>query len=556
MLLSLHVENLALITNTTIEFSNGFNVITGETGAGKSLIMKALKLIIGAKASKDDIRFGEESALSEGLFIVDDSATKEKLTEYDVYADEEDYILISRRITAEGKSVCKINDRPVPLSKLKSVSALLMDIHGQNDTGIIDEKTQLSILDGFGKTDLFAYAESFKKYAEEKKKLEDALKNEENKELRLDMIKYQLSDLTKYSFKAGEEEKLSERSKLLKNSERINRGVCTVIEALREGNKNASDNVYDAISALRSLCGIVEEANELTERLESVKCEIDDIAETVSSFGENAEASEYELDRIESRLHAISALKRKYQRDYEGLLQLIEELKEEKELLSDSEGNIKRIKANCAGYKKLCEEQAKSITASRKNSAVLLEESVKKHLEGLNMPSFRFKINITPKELSADGGDNIEFLISANAGEEFKSLEKTASGGELSRFMLALKSAFSETDGVSSMVFDEIDTGISGQTSEKLGIKLKSLSKNGKQVICVTHSAQIASLASKHILITKSESDGRTTSTARTLSKDERIEEISRIMGGIQITDNVYQAAKEMLENGSASDFS
>lgn len=552
MLLSLHVENLALIKNTTIEFDEGFNVLTGETGAGKSLIMKALKLLIGSKCSKDDIRFGEESALSQGCFVIDDHFTKEKLLELDISPDEDDFIFISRKITADGKSSCKINERPVPLAKLKSAATLLMDIHGQNDTGIIDEKAQLSIIDGFGKTDKSSYLEAYKQYAEEKSKLEEALKNEENKDLRLDMIKYQLSDLTKHSFKAGEEEKLSERSKLLKNSEKINRGVCAVTEALREGNKNASDTVYDAISALRTLCGIVEEAEELTERLESVKCEIDDIAETVSSFGENAEASEYELDRIESRLHAISSLKRKYQRDYEGLLELIDELKEEKETLEDSENNIKKIKARCAGYKKLAEERSNALTVSRKNACLDLEKSVKKHLEGLNMPSFRFKIQLSTKELSSDGGDRIEFLISANAGEEFKSLEKTASGGELSRFMLALKSAFSETDGVSSMVFDEIDTGISGQTSEKLGIKLKSLSKNGKQVICVTHSAQIAALATKHFLISKTEKDGRTSSVAKQLSDEERIGEISRIIGGIKISDSVYSAALEMLENGKA----
>ncbi len=552
MLLSLHIENLALIKNTTIDFDKGFNVLTGETGAGKSLVMKALKLLIGAKCSKDDIRFGEESALAQGCFVVTDNTTKEKLSEIDVFPDEEDYIFISRKITSDGKSSCKINERPIPLSKLKSVSSLLMDIHGQNDTGIIDEKARLEIIDGFGKTDKSRYSDAYKSYYEEKKKLEEAEKNEESKDLRLDMIKYQLSDLTKHSFKSGEEEKLSERSKLLKNSEKINRGVNAVVELLKEGNNNAFDNVYDALSALRSLCGIIEEAEELSERLESVKCEIDDIAETVSSFGENAEASEYELDRIESRLHAISSLKRKYQKDFDGLLELIEELKEEEETLKDSENNIKKIKARCSGFQKLAQEHAKALTLSRKHSCELLEESVKKHLEGLNMPAFRFKINISPKELSADGGDEIDFLISANAGEEFKSLEKTASGGELSRFMLALKSAFSEADGVSSMVFDEIDTGISGQTSEKLGIKLKSLSKSGKQVICVTHSAQIAALANKHFLINKTEKDGRTTSTASLLSEEGRIEEISRIMGGIQITENVYSAAKEMLEKGKA----
>jgi DNA repair protein RecN (Recombination protein N) len=364
------------------------------------------------------------------------------------------------------------------------------------------------------------------------------------------MIKYQLSDLTKLSFKEGEEEKLMERGKLLKNSEKINKAVNAATNVLREGNNNASDAVYDAITALRSIEGIIDEAPELLERLESVKCEIDDISETVSSFGENAEGSEYELDRIESRLHAISALKRKYQKDYNGLLELIEELKEELEVLKDSENNIKKIKAKCTGFEKLCEEEAKRITAVRQNACTQLENSVKKHLEGLNMPAFRFKIKLSPKELSNDGGDKIEFLISANAGEEFKSLEKTASGGELSRFMLALKSAFSESDEVSSMVFDEIDTGISGQTSEKLGIKLKSLSRSGKQVICVTHSAQIAALADNHFLVSKEEKDGRTTSKTKLLTDEERIEEISRIMGGIQITENVYSAAKEMLELG------
>ncbi len=551
MLLSLHIENLALIKNSTVEFGKGFNVLTGETGAGKSLIMKALKLLIGAKVSSDDIRHGEEYALSQGCFEINDKYTEDKLAEADVFPDEEGNIYVLRKITTEGKSNCKINDRPVPLLKLKAISSILLDIHGQNDTKIIDEKQQLQFLDSFGNPDKESYFSAYKNYAEEKKKLEEAKKNEENKDLRLDMIKYQLSDLSKYSFKAGEEEKLSERSKILKNSEKINYAVLTVQETLKEGSKHASDLVYDAISALRSVEGIIEEADELVERLESARCEIEDIAETVESYGENAENSASELDRIENRLHAISSLKRKYQRDFDGLLELIEELKEEQEVLKDSENNIKKIKARCEGYKKLSEIEAEKLTIFRKESAVLLEKSVQKHLEGLDMPSFRFKINISRKDLSSDGWDKVEFLISANAGEEFKPLEKTASGGELSRFMLALKSAFSEADGVSSMVFDEIDTGISGKTSEKLGIKLKSLSKNNRQVICVTHSAQIAALADKHFLVSKQEKDGRTVSSAASLSFDERIGEISRIMGGIEITENVYLTAKEMLEKGT-----
>ncbi len=551
MLLSLHIENLALIKNSTVEFGKGFNVLTGETGAGKSLIMKALKLLIGAKVSTEDIRHGEEYALSQGCFEINDIYTEKKLAESDVFPDEEGNIYILRKITADGKSSCKINDRPVPLAKLKTISSVLLDIHGQNDTKIIDEKQQLHFLDGFGNPDKEGYSATYKSFAEEKKKLEEAKKNEENKDLRLDMIKYQLSDLSKYSFKEGEEEKLSERSKILKNSEKINHAVLTVRENLKEGSKNASDLVYDAISALRSVEGIIEEADELTERLESVRCEIEDIAETVEEYGENAENSASELDRIESRLHAISSLKRKYQRNFEGLLELIEELKEEQEVLRDSENNIKKIKARCEGYKKLSELEAEKLTRFRTEAAALLESSVQKHLEGLDMPSFRFKINISRKELSSDGWDKVEFLISANAGEEFKPLEKTASGGELSRFMLALKSAFSEADGVSSMVFAEIDTGISGKTSEKLGIKLKSLSKNNKQVICVTHSAQIAALADKHFLVSKQEKDGRTISYAAPLSFDERVGEISRIMGGIEITENVYLTAKEMLEKGT-----
>jgi DNA repair protein RecN (Recombination protein N) len=230
LLFSLHVRNLALINNTTIEFEKGFNVLTGETGAGKSLIMKALKLLLGAKASKDDIRHGEEFAMAEGIFTVDDEDTKKLLCEFDIFPDEENMIFISRKISEDGKNICKINDRPVPIAKLKSVSSLLMDIHGQNDTKIIDEKARLSIIDGFGKIQKNEYTEAYKNYTESKKLLEEALSNEENKELRLDMIKYQLSDLTRHSFKEGEEEKLLERSKLLKNSEKINNAVIAVSE--------------------------------------------------------------------------------------------------------------------------------------------------------------------------------------------------------------------------------------------------------------------------------------------------------------------------------------
>ncbi len=553
MLFSLHIENLAIIKNTTIEFEQGFNVLTGETGAGKSLVMKALKMLIGSKVSKDDIRYGEDYAISQGCFTVNDPKAEKALAELDVFPDEEGLIFIERKITSDGKSGCKINERPVPLAKLKSVSQIFLDIHGQNDTKILDEKSRISILDGFGKISLEKYSTSYKEYVEAKNSLEKALSNEENKDLRLDMIKYQLSELTRHSFKEGEEEKLLERSKILKNSEKINHAVVTAVETLKSGNKNAFDMVYDAISALKSVSGIIEEADDIIERLESVKCEIDDIAETVESYGEDASQSEYELDRCESRIHAISSLKRKYSVDFEGLLELIDTLKEEQEVLKDSENNIKKLKLKCKDLKKEAEEQGSAVSKLRIKASLDLESAVKKHLEGLGMPAFRFKIEISPKELSTDGCDDVKFLISTNAGEEFKALEKTASGGELSRFMLALKSAFSEEDGVFTMVFDEIDTGISGKTSEKLGIKLKSLSKNNKQVICVTHSAQVAAIANKHFLIAKEEKDGRTTSKATPLSNEERVEEISRIMGGIQITQTVYSAAKEMLDNGRNS---
>ncbi len=550
MLLTLHIENLAIIKSTTIEFKDGFNVLTGETGAGKSLIMRALKMLTGAKVSKDDIRKGDDFALAEGCFS---DVNDDILASIDITADDDGMVFISRKITQDGKNSCKINDRPVPLSKLKAVTSLLMDIHGQNDTRIIDEKAQLSIIDEFAKINLESYSNAFKNYTEAKSKLEEAVSNESNKELKLDMINYQLSELTKHNFKNGEEAQLLERSKILKNSEKINNAVNITLECLRNGSKNASDAVYDALYALRSVEGIIDEASDLIGRLESVKYEIDDIADTTEGFGDNAAQSEYELDRIESRLHTISALKRKYSKSYEELLVFIDELKEEREVLMDSENNITKLKKRCADFKKTVLEEGKRITEQRKNASITLAESVKNHLEGLGMKAFRFKIEFIEKEPSSDGTDKIEFLISANAGEEFKSLEKTASGGELSRFMLALKSAFSETDDVSTMVFDEIDTGISGQTSEMLGIKLKSLSKKNKQVICVTHSAQIASLAKHHFFVRKSEKDGRTTSTVTLLSEKERIEEISRIMGGIEISQNVYSAAAEMLKKGAKS---
>ena len=552
MLVSVHIENIALIKNIDISFGDGFNVLTGETGAGKSIIIDALSLLCGGRSDREIIRTGEDFALVEGVFSELSKKTESALAALDVYPDEDGFLFLQRRLSSDGRSVAKIGTRQVPVAKLKMISPLLIAIHGQQDTQILaDSKKQLGLLDGFAKNaKVFEdYKAEYEKYLSLQRKQESLRQNEEEKNYRLDMICFRLSEIEKAGLSVGEEEQLIQERKMLSNREKILTHANIAYDNLYRAQNSVLEKLGITGDTLNELTGIIPEVDSLAERLSSAKYEIEDIAETILSYtDEESENPIQRLDRVEERLELINSLKRKFKSDVEGIIKEYDRLKAEKESIENSSALIEELDLQIKAQLKILREKADSLTRSRRQAAADLVTNVKQTLTFLDMPQVRFEIEFSDKEFGTDGNTSVSFLISANAGEEPKPIAKIASGGELARVMLALKSIPSDTEN-SVMIFDEIDSGISGKTSEKIGIKLSDTAKNaGCQVICVTHSAQIAAKAKTHLLITKSEDKGRTITKVTELKNRQRVDELARIIGGVTITDTVRKTAEEMIK--------
>lgn len=556
MLSSLHIENVALIKENTLLFANGFTVLTGETGAGKSIILDALSLLCGARSDREIIRSGESYAFVEGCFDCFDKDTVEKLAELDISPDEDGALFLSRRISADGRSVAKIGERQVPSSRLRAVTELLINIHGQQDTLLLADKAKhLPLIDGYAMDDdlLFTYRELYRRYThllteikEEKDKASDAA-------FRKEMLEFKLNSLKKAKLRAGEEEELEASRRRLRAAEKIASGASTAYSRLYKEDRSASERVYDAMTALSALKEALPEAAELYDRLDSVKCEIDDIADTLKDFAlTDADSAAAELDEVEKRLELISELKRRFGTDYEGLLTARDGLLAELERIEGSDEYIKELEAERDSIYSELAALAATLSKVRRTAALSLEKRVAECLAELDMPSVHFTVDFKEIPPQADGLDEVEILISPNAGETPKPLSKIASGGELARIMLAFKTALSETTGVSVMVFDEIDTGISGRTAQKTGLALKRLSAGvNTQVLCVTHSAQIAALADTHLLVSKHEEAGRTKSIVTALDDEARVLEIARIIGGISFGDATMDAARELIKEAA-----
>lgn len=553
MLLSIYIENIALIKKLSLEPDKGFCAFTGETGAGKSIIIDSLGLLCGARSDKDIIRTGEDEALVEGIFTVDDKKTEELLRELDIEPEEDGSITVSRRISRDGRSGAKINGRSVPLSRLKGAMSQLLSIHGQQDTqAFADTARQLSMLDSFaGNAVVFdAYSERYRIHKALKQSLDSLNEDSRERELRLDMLRYRIGELKKAKVKAGEKEELEAERKRLANSEKIVSRAGEAYSALYGRDGSAAETVEEAYSAISALRGIVEDADELAERLESAKYEIIDIADTVKAYldadGENVDAR---LDECETRLELIKKLELKYRASSDDFPALLEEWEGELALNENSEEEKARLEKELKDSEKELKKCAKALTETRIDAAKQLCERVTEELYELDMPGVSFDVLINTKEFAADGADFAEFLISANKGELPKPMAKIASGGELSRIMLCLKCVFADCEAIGTLIFDEIDTGVSGRTSEKIGIRLKAASDGGKtQVICVTHSAILAAKADAHYKISKKELDGRVVTDVEKLDRSGRRDELARIMGGLNITDTVLKAAEEMLK--------
>ena len=551
MLRSLHIENVAVIRRAELDLEEGFSVLTGETGAGKSMIIDSINLLLGNRVSKEIIRSGERRAVVSAVFEQLSKATLSALEEMGFFC-EDGSVMLSRSLTADGKSQTRLNGQVITQAMQREIARMLISIHGQSDNQkLLQKSTHRALLDAYAHPDaeLNAYRESFLQWREICKRLESVSGDDAEKLRRAEMLKFQIADIDAWKLCDGEEEKLTaERDRLL-NFERINKQVKLVYRALRGSEKGAVvDLLNRSAAALRSLNGLLDGVEDLSERLLSVASEVEDVAQTVIDFAEDdGEDPIVKIDKIEERLDAIFKLKRKYGATVADILAFRERAAAELESLELSDERRLELEKEEKHMREQMLLLADRLTEVRKNAAKSITREVCEALSFLDMPKVRFDVSIETCKPSEHGVDDIEFCIATNPGEPLLPMIKIASGGELSRIMLALRSVLNDRDGAATVIFDEVDTGVSGKTSRKVGIKLKETAKH-TQVLCVTHSAQIASLADTHYRISKSERDGRAETDVEALSGNERIEEVARILGGIEITDTQRTVAREMIE--------
>jgi len=558
MLQSLHIENVAVIKNLDLDFRNGFTALTGETGAGKSIIIDSINLLLGAKADRELIRTGESAAMVSGVFSELCDAAVKRLSDAGISFDEDGGITVQRNITADGKSSVKINGRGITVSLLKEIVPALITIHGQSDTSAItDPAHQIELVDVYSSNaDLLSeYSEKYRKYYEISSKISDIEKREAERERMIEMLEYQIKDIDRLSLYDGEEEELIDKKIKIKNSEKISKNAGFAFKALKGSEKGSIAFLLDkSISALESISDVVPSAPEYIETLRDMLYKAEDIGEEMLAVVEDLEDDPTEaINKIESRLDKISKIKRKYGLTIKDVLLFRENAACELDELQNSEQLLKRLqKEESASYSEAL-IVADKIHEKRIKSCEEIEKKVKETLEFLDMPSVVFFASVKSEEkagkriLYPNGYDLIEFYISANKGADAQPLGRIASGGELARIMLALKSVISDKDGIATVIYDEIDAGVSGKTARKIGIKMLSLAQKA-QLICVTHSAQIASLADVHLLIKKQEVNAKTETSVYPLDRIGRVAELSRILGGIAVTEAQRKAAEDMLD--------
>ena len=556
MLKSLHIENIAVVKRADIDFNNGFTVLTGETGAGKSVIIDGLSMLLGARVSSDIIRSGESFAYSEAVFDDLSESVVERLLAQGVELDDGE-LIISCKLTADGKSTAKINGRTVTKTALREIGKLLISIHGQNDSRVLfDKNAYVLMTDSFGSLDgdRQRYAEIYRELTSYKRQLAEINTDEAEKARLRDMLEYQIKDIDSKKLRDGEEEALEAERIRLGSIEKINKHVDFAYRALRGGEKGASASylLTRASDALNKIADVVPKAAEIAEKLTDMSYEISDMADTVAKFGDSEVGNiDDRLDKIENRLEAIASLKRKYGKDIKSILEFRQSAAERLDAIEEADERAAEYEKKIKELDEMAKREALALSKKRVAAAEVASGKIMDVLSYLDMPRVSFKINVDHTGLlTALGGDEIDFLVATNPGEPMQSMREIASGGEMARIMLSVKSVLNEKDGVGCTVYDEIDTGISGKTSRKIGVKLHDIAKD-VQVLCVTHSAQIATLADNHYLISKREVDGRAQTSITLLDLDARVEEAARILGGINITDAQRQAARDMINDRS-----
>ena len=514
MLLGLDIKNIALIEKLNIEVKEGMTVLTGETGAGKSIIIDAVNLLLGARGGKNLVRYGEEKASVQGLFSVGNSLDA-FLEENDIEICDE--LVVSRSLTADGKSVCRINGSMVPQNALREIGAELINIHGQQDNqALLTPQKHIDFLDGYAKIDLAEYAELFAKRKEILKKIEALSKDEEERVARIDLLRYQVDELSSAELKIGEKAEITGEKVIIENAEKIVGAISEAYNVLYEEN-SAYDSVSVASGSLSKISGIDGKIDEITAKITDIQYEIEDLVHELKGILDGVEYDEQVLNDMEERLDTITKLERKYGGSEGSAIEYLKNAQEELETLENADEAVSGLSLELEAINKKLDAAAKELTKKRRIGADKLQKEIETALFCLDMPKVKFEIMIEPCEFDKKGADNVEFMISPNPGEPLKPLVQIASGGELSRVMLAIKSIIN--DGIDTMIFDEIDTGVSGSAAQKIAKKLSDLSK-GRQVICVSHQAQLAAAADNHYVIKKQEEEGRTVTKIRELSME------------------------------------
>ncbi len=554
MLSLLHIENIAVIEQAEIRFDDGFNVLTGETGAGKSIVIDAIGAVLGERTSRDLIRTGARSARVEALFCKLPQLAW--FNENGIVPDENDELLLQREIYADGKNVCRAGGRILTVTQLKTLGQQLLNIHGQHEGQLLlDEDRHLDYLDSFGNLsgDLLDYQISYTTVAQLRKEISALQMDEAERERRIDSLNYQISELERANLKSGEEEILLSRRDLLRNAERIIDAVQGAYYALSgdEDSQGAVALIGDAEYALSSVRRVNDELNSLAEKATELRVAADDIAELVCDLRDCFAFSPGELVEVESRLDVIFRLRKKYGNTVDEMLEYLDNCRRELEQIQDSDDALAKLEQKHAKAKRDALKKGEVLSEHRKEVAAQLQDRIQIELAQLDMPKVRFSAQFTPKEcldgMDITGMDQVRFLMSANVGEDLKPIARIGSGGELARIMLALKSVLAENDNIGTLIFDEVDTGVSGRAARKVAEKMANIASN-KQVLCVTHLPQIAAMADTHFSVEKGERDGRTFTSVERLGFEQRKEELARLTGGTAVTQIQLESAGQLLE--------
>ena len=552
MLSLLHIENIALIQSADIRFEPGFNVLTGETGAGKSIVIDSIGAVLGERTSRELIRTGAKSALVTAVFT---QVPPLPWLEENGFPTGEEELLLQRELQGDGRNVCRIDGKLVTVAQLRELGRQLLNIHGQHDgQQLLDPASHLGYLDQFGGCQplLESYQEAYRKWHDIRREMDKLQMDEAERSRRVDTLNYQIQELERAQLKAGEDEELSARRTLLRSAGRLMEAVQSAEFALSgdEDRDGACSLIAQAEGEVQGVSSISPELSELSEKLTALRCAADDAADTLRDLSRSFDFSPGELDQVEERLDLLYRLRKKYGPTVEDMLDYLDRCRKELDQIQYADDTLARLEKELSKARKEAARRGEALSQARREAAGALQARVQEELRQLDMPKVQFQTEFTPKggEAGMDetGLDEVQFLMSANLGEALKPIQKVASGGELARIMLALKNVLAEGDQIGTLVFDEVDTGVSGRAAQKVAEKMAQVAR-GKQVLCVTHLPQIAAMADTHFSVQKGEREGRTYTRLERLDRSQRREELARLIGGASITPSLLESAEELL---------